>query len=1619
MAKKRLCRLLSVLTAITMLITMVSAGLLYTAADETTAPENVLQTQLASVRPIIMYPTTGTVVDSNRFNAANANAVAMTTDGDKDTAAEVWGALDWNPARYVGVEYTLKSAVDCGAAYVYAQSGEKWRVYASESVDTLYTADSLVDTVTAAESGAKVTLDRRVRYVAFVNEAYEGAIHVRELEVFTAAADETTAPENVLQTQLASVRPIIMYPTTGTVVDSSRFNAANANAVTMTTDGDKDTAAEVWGALDWDPARYVGVEYTLKSAVDCGAAYVYAQGGEKWRVYASESADTLYTADSLVDTVTAAESGAKVTLDRKVRYVAFVNEFYEGAIHIRELEVFTAEPDSGFVSENALRTKLATAAGVNMFVSNGQIESSSRFDVKGALAASTDGDRTTATDVYGALDWNPARYVGAVYSLTDTVFADYIMIYSGFDAYKDTYRVYASESLDTLYSPDSIVGNNIACGDAGVKLEVGKRVRYVAFFCTDYVGNQRVKEFELWTGEDTDASKNLLKDSVSSAVGIFYNENGTVETTTRVTEASIQALTDGVTDAWTDLPGSIDWSPAKYPGVQYTLDASYYIDKLTVYAGINASYPEQWRVYASDAEETLYDEAHRLGTLDCTGTEQTLTVGKEVRYVAFVCVAQTGNPRPREFEVWSGTKPDDGGKDTVVKVLTVGNSFAENASIYATEIAAAGGKSLTFGYLKYPSCTIDQHYDNAVNDKAVYKFALTENRSGTVVRTTVKDGSSSFATIREALEYTDWDIVVLQQGSTASYDYAAYAKTPQLMEYIRGYLPEVRFLIHETWSWATWSLDGNPANDFKNIEKAYHQMAADNGNLTIIPSGRAFEFARRDGIGVNDADNQHANAYGQYLAGACYVATIFGGDITANPFGDGHPAFADVDMTVLRSAVRNAMSYIYDPNSSWDWSDGKDIPEDTLKDPDSVNFIARHYADHSTIAMNPAAKMVSEHTHFVAANAKAVHMAIDGQTDKDFEVWGALDWDPPQYVGVMFTLDGSYNVDTAVVYGKADVTVEVYASDSITTLHDAASYVGKVSCSGGKTEIAIGRQISYVSFLISGYTAGSSAHLMELDLTGSDTAVVKEPIVWPAMPAGENLLKNAAATKIIAPNGDFAGTKEYTYGLMDSRSPVELSVLTDGDLQKHFDVWSLTNTDKPGVLYDLGAYYDISHLHVWAGADGSQFLVVNGYRIYASDSLQELYKTKNLVASYSNADDSTNEYGLNTQLKRVRYIAFLLTDSSDGGWRMREFAAVGTRSADQSQPVERKSIIEGMDAEYYGVAGDNLADPVYMGASNFVSALTDGSRDNVEFWGGSDIQNTRFVFIYNLYENFDLTGADIYAFADSIEEDSGIHKGIRSAKIYASRKFDTLFTGTPVTVKEDYEDSARPDETSSFSAEAPASWKQARYVAFVFTIGDSRYGACRLEELKVYGTLSAEQDKEEEKAKLPQYIDLTADNGVVARIFAKDANDDLTKLAAVLQAAVSTETADLSFVEQALTGFKASQLYKLSIVNEGGAAVDTGGRLIRLSLPVEDTHKTVACVDENGAEIVSSGVLGDCITVETETLRSYALVTAVDTGTTGAGGVSPLLIVTICLGVLACAGLVATVCMALAVRKKK
>ncbi|HJD23256.1 MAG TPA: hypothetical protein H9694_03825, partial [Firmicutes bacterium] len=248
--------------------------------------------------------------------------------------------------------------------------------------------------------------------------------------------------------------------------------------------------------------------------------------------------------------------------------------------------------------------------------------------------------------------------------------------------------------------------------------------------------------------------------------------------------------------------------------------------------------------------------------------------------------------------------------------------------------------------------------------------------------------------------------------------------------------------------------------------------------------------------------------------------------------------------------------------------------------------------------------------------------------------------------------------------------------------------------------------------------------------------------------------------------------------------------------------------------------------------------------------------------------------------------------------------------------------------------------------------------------------------------NYDLTGAAIDSVRDTIDEEFNIHKGIKTATIYASRTFDTLFNeGNGVVVKDGYEDPSRADRNTNFEAQAPDTWQMARYVAFVITIDDSAYGACRLQELQVYGALSATQDEEPEEPRLPQYIDISGDFGVVLRLFQKNGTDDLEALDAQLGVTMSEEEADRASVVQALGGqFDASKLYGVALVNSSGAEIPLDGRIVRLSFPAEDASYEwqMACVDDYGAEIISNSELNGMYTVETETLRSYAPVREAD-----------------------------------------
>ncbi|MBQ2730572.1 MAG: DUF4886 domain-containing protein [Clostridia bacterium] len=124
-----------------------------------------------------------------------------------------------------------------------------------------------------------------------------------------------------------------------------------------------------------------------------------------------------------------------------------------------------------------------------------------------------------------------------------------------------------------------------------------------------------------------------------------------------------------------------------------------------------------------------------------------------------------------------------------MKVLTLGNSFSENAHRYLIDIMKAQGMDdIILGNVVYTACSLQAHYSKAqsgVRDCIYYKFTL-------------KDGEFAEGTnngkvttprynVNFAFEDEDWDIVILQQVSGQSGIVSSYSPhLDNLVNYIKG-----------------------------------------------------------------------------------------------------------------------------------------------------------------------------------------------------------------------------------------------------------------------------------------------------------------------------------------------------------------------------------------------------------------------------------------------------------------------------------------------------------------------------------------------------------------------------------------------------------------------------------------------------------------------------------------------------------------------------------------------------------------------------------------------------------------------------------------------------------------
>lgn len=255
-----------------------------------------------------------------------------------------------------------------------------------------------------------------------------------------------------------------------------------------------------------------------------------------------------------------------------------------------------------------------------------------------------------------------------------------------------------------------------------------------------------------------------------------------------------------------------------------------------------------------------------------------------------------------------------------VRLLTVGNSFSQNATQYLDDLATAAGNVLVHHQATIGGASLAQHWEKAKRHEDDPEDPLglySTNRS-----------------LKQELRAERWDFVTIQQASFISHDLSTYRPYARwLFDEIKRHAPQAEVLVHQTWAYRSddprfaagaprpGKLAGQEAM-YQGLTASYGAIAAELG-VRIIPVGDAFHRAdtdpmwgyrpdskfdrkvarppalpeqthslhvgwrwvmRKDDKDQLLMDGHHANEAGKYLGACVFYEVLFGEIVVGNPF---------------------------------------------------------------------------------------------------------------------------------------------------------------------------------------------------------------------------------------------------------------------------------------------------------------------------------------------------------------------------------------------------------------------------------------------------------------------------------------------------------------------------------------------------------------------------------------------------------------------------------------------------------------------------------------------------------------------------------------------------------------
>ncbi len=174
-----------------------------------------------------------------------------------------------------------------------------------------------------------------------------------------------------------------------------------------------------------------------------------------------------------------------------------------------------------------------------------------------------------------------------------------------------------------------------------------------------------------------------------------------------------------------------------------------------------------------------------------------------------------------------------------IKLLTIGNSFSENAITFLPQLAAADGSvAFEIGRASLGGCTLEKHW-NLADYSARAPEAITYYLQ--------RDSDPS--NLQQALTSREWDYITLQQASPRSWLRQSFEPyLGNLVTLIRSLAPRAGVMLHQTWAYRS---DAGFLADRGITQRYMYDRICENCdyfsaryNLPLLRSGTAVQTAR-------------------------------------------------------------------------------------------------------------------------------------------------------------------------------------------------------------------------------------------------------------------------------------------------------------------------------------------------------------------------------------------------------------------------------------------------------------------------------------------------------------------------------------------------------------------------------------------------------------------------------------------------------------------------------------------------------------------------------------------------------------------------------------------------------